>query len=233
MKTPKIRFDYSTQYNNLWRDWFKSYMKNNWKRFLEERKRKKKASHSERYRIKKTLEYIKKIEKIWRKDEKRILKELSRTTGLKWKEDSVICYIIWAGNSIAVPLTVIVHNDTNDFIDTLIHELIHYLLVDGDKNSKLSVNAQNYFSNKYKNEKRNVIHHILLFAIMQHTYLKFFDMERFEKHIDISKSSPDYARAWQIVQKEGCQKIIREFRKCTKTEFLAAPKTKGFRARIK
>lgn len=168
---------------------------------------------SERNRIKKTSEYIGKVEKSWRKDENKVLAELSKITGLKWKEKSLICYIVWLCKGMSLPLTVRVYDDTNDFVDSLIHELIHYLLVDGN-NSELSMKARNYFNKRYRDENQNVIHHILLFAIMQHVYLRFYNMERLERHANIHRQfSSDYARAWQIVQKEGYQNIIREFRK--------------------
>ncbi len=211
MRTPKIIFEYSTQYNNLWTDWFKAYEKDIWKKFLRDKKRMKKTPLSERNRIKKTFEYIEKVEKSWKKDERKILEELSGITGLEWTEEFIICYIIWVGKNIGIPLTVRVHSDTDEFINTLIHELIHYLLVYGN-NSKLSLKARNYFNRKYRNENQKVISHIPVFAIMQFIFLKFFDMKRLEKHINMMKSSPDYARAWQIVQQEGYHNIIREFR---------------------
>lgn len=83
MKAPKIFFNYSTQYNSLCRDWFKAYMSDTYNKRMKEMKKNGKKSLSEQQRIKKTFEYIQKVEKIWRKDEKKVLAELSKITGLE------------------------------------------------------------------------------------------------------------------------------------------------------
>lgn len=80
--------------------------------------------------------------------------------------------------------------------------------------NKVSKKALKYFEKKYENENDEIASHVLLFAIMQNIYLKFYNMERLERHTSMHKySMSNYARAWQIVQQEGYQNIIHEFKK--------------------
>ena len=71
-----------------------------------------------------------------------------------------------------------------------------------------------YFYNNYKNESPLTIRHISLHAIHVHTYLKFFNEERMERDIKIEHN--DYVRAWEIIQKEVHENIVRELMNRTK-----------------
>lgn len=162
--------------------------------------------------MKEVLKYIKNVEKIWRKNEKKILSELSRITGLKWKEDFIYCYVVGSCRPFSDPLTMPMYNDKNYFIDTLIHELIHQLFTQ-EGNIKQTSKAWKYVERKYRSETGKTRTHIPLQAILSYIYITFFDEKRLKKDI-ISKSFfYDYKRAWQIVQQEGYQNIIRDFRK--------------------
>lgn len=152
--------------------------------------------------------YIKKAEKTWQGEEKKILSEISKITGLKWKEKSIICYVV--GNCIPFsdPLTLKVYSgDYDRFVDVLIHELIHHF------DTGHSSAVWKYYNKKYKNESRKTIIHIFVHAFHQHIYLKFFGEKRFKKEILIASKYPDYKRAWDIVREEGYQNIISDFRK--------------------
>jgi len=78
----------------------------------------------------KVLNYIKKVEKLWRKEEKKVLQELIRITYLKWRAKSITCYIVGRCKPFSDPLTMPVYEKCPDyFIDVLIHELIHNLFI--------------------------------------------------------------------------------------------------------
>lgn len=152
--------------------------------------------------------YIIKAEKRWQVLENNILSEISKITGLKWEEKSIICYVV--GNCIPFsdPLTLKVYNrDYDRFVDVLIHELIHHF------DTEYSSVVWKYYNKKYKNESRKTITHIFVHAFHQHIYLKFFEKKRFKKEILIASKYPDYKRAWDIVKAEGYENIIKEFKK--------------------
>ena len=198
MMTPKIIFRYSRVYDA----WIKGAV-----------------IGKEKFRIpskrtaRKILNYIRKIEKIWKKNKEEILKEISRITKLPWKEDVIYCYVIEKGNfGLSDPLTLPIKKKLNIFIDFLIHELIHRIFATRE-NFQTSKKAWDYIYRKYKNENEKTKIHILIQAVHNHIYLRFYNEKRLKRDIQWASSKRDYKRAWQIVQKEGYQKIIEEFRK--------------------
>ena len=84
---PKVIFRYSWIYDELRREKWKK--KSNY--YLSPRK---------------VLNYVRKAEKFWRKDEKKILIELSKLTKLKWEEKEIHCYVVGRGIAFSDPLTV-------------------------------------------------------------------------------------------------------------------------------
>lgn len=88
-------------------------------------------------------------------------------------------------------------------IPTITHELIHNLL--------LGANLE-YVKKEYPEEARKVRVHILVHAIHEHIYLKFFEKERLERDKERMASIPEYKRAWDIVEKEGHERIVEKLR---------------------
>jgi hypothetical protein len=190
---PKVKFKYSHIYDRGWKDWIKVYKK----------------IKPQDLSAEEVLNYIKEIEPLWRKEEKRICSELAKITGLKWRDKEIVCYVVGDCRPFSDPLTLPAYRNREFFIDVLTHELIHQLFVQADNTEK----AWQRIHRKYKKESFITRIHIPLHAIHWHIYAKFFGEERLQ--LDISKASkfPEYKRAWEIVKKEGHEKIIREFRK--------------------
>ena len=197
MKTPRVIFKYSWIYDKNWKIWIKLYP------------RMAKLPWPSATEIK---NYIKKIEKFGSKDGKRVLDEISKVIGLKWTED-IKCYVVGHARGFSDPLTLGVMKDPNDFIDTLVHELIHQILAAQKGNKKRTSKAWDYIYKKYKDESVSTKNHIPVHAIHNHIYLKFFGKKRLEKDINHCQRFPDYKRSWEIVEKEGYENIIKEFRK--------------------
>jgi hypothetical protein len=194
---PQIVFRYSWIYDQNWREWIKIY----------------KIKTGKYPSTNQILNYIKKIEKLWRKDEKKILEELSKISGLTWKSEVICCYVVGRCIPFSDPLTLPVYNKYPDyFIDVLVHELIHQLFTQNG-NIERSRNAWNYINRKYRKESRTTRIHIPLHAIHSHIYLNFFGEKRLNRDVKLISFLLDYKRSWEIVQKEGYQKIIREFTK--------------------
>lgn len=194
MNVPKIIFRYSWIYDEIWKEGKKKYRK----------------KIQEYPSPKQILNYIEKVEKLWRSDEKKILSELSKITRLKWKSDYIYCYIVGRCRPFSDPLTIPVYKKLDYFIDVLIHELIHQLFIQ-DGNLEKAKKAWNYIDRKYKKESRKTKNHILLHAIHSHIYLKFFNEKRLKRDIGTISFLPDYKKSWEIVQKEGYENIIQEF----------------------
>lgn len=194
---PKIIFKYSWIYDQNWKGWIKIY----------------KRKYQKYPSAKQILNYIKKVEKLWRKNEERILEEISRVSSLKWKSRYIYCYVVGRCIPFSDPLTLPVYDKHPDyFIDTLTHELIHQLFTQ-DNNLKKSEKAWGYINRKYKKESLTTRIHIPLYAIHSHIYLKFFNEKRLKRDIKLMSFLQDYKIAWGIVQKEGYKNLIKEFTK--------------------
>lgn len=192
MVVPRVYFLYSWVYDDEHRKFYNNYIK--------------------QYPSKKKTEnYIKEIEKIWRGMENKIFKDISRIAGLKWKWKNIVCYVVGYGSPISDPLTLpIYQNDGKLFIETLTHELIHQLLL---QNSGLEKYDRTW-NHIYKKESDNVKIEVVVFAIQSHIYLKFFGEKRLKKDIQMCKNwkLKDHIRAWEIVQRDGYENIVNEFR---------------------
>jgi hypothetical protein len=197
MIIPEVIFRYSYVYDEIWKECSKIY------------KRKFKEYPSPR----KIINYIEKVKKLWRKDEKKILRELSKITGLKWKSKYIVCYVVGKCIPFSDPLTMSIYEKQLDyFIDTLIHELIHQLFIQ-ERNYEKTKKSWSYIFRKYSKESENTKIHIVLYAIHTHIYLKFFNEKRLKRDIEQISFLPDYKRAWEIVQNDGYKNIIREYTK--------------------
>jgi len=190
---PRVIFVYSWIYDKNWSEWIKVY------------KKKKKKSYPS---IKKVQNYIKRIEKVWRKEEKSILKELSKITKLQWKEKEIKCYIVGRCIPFSYPLTMRVYKKDYRFVDVLTHELIHQLFI---QNSEKTQKAWPHIKRKYRNKPFITKIHIPLHAIHMHIYMKLFDKKRLNADITACRKAKEYKISWEIVQKEGYQNIIDDF----------------------
>lgn len=195
-KYPKIIFRYSWIYDQIWQ-----------KGWLE-KVRGKKEGYPPPGKI---LSYIKKVEKSWKKEEQKILRELAKVAHLTWKIEKIDCYVVGRCVPFSCPLTMPVYEKYPDyFIDVLIHELIHNLFI---QNEEITEKAFQYFHKKYKKQSLHTRIHIPLQAIHSHIYYRFFNENRLKRDIKFINFLPDYKKSWQIVQKEGYQNIINEFTK--------------------
>jgi len=165
--------------------------------------------------------FVKKVEKKWRPIEKKVLKEAAKFAGAGWEVPVVICYVPKYNLYVPFshPLTIGMIKPigrkykVSDYIDTLVHELLHGLL---SPRNKRTAEAVGKFMLKYKNERLKTRTHILLHAVHKHLYLKFFGEKRLEKDIKNCQRRPEYGRAWEIVEAEGYKNIIAKFRKYLK-----------------
>lgn len=195
MLIPKIVFKYSWIYDQNWKRWIKNY-----------------GFRSGKYpSTLQVLNYIKRLEKGWRKIHRSVLTEMSTIVGLGWKSKTIDCYVV--GNCIpfSEPLTMCIYDKLDASIDSLTHELIHRLFTDG-KNLEESTRSWNYIFRKYRKEPHTTKIHIPLHAIHEHIYMTFFGEKRLKRDIKWISYLPDYRRSWKIVQEEGYQNIIKEFR---------------------
>ena len=193
---PKVEFRYSDVYDRCSRN------SSDVQSYLRDR--------NQAYPSKKEIiDYMKKLEKLWRKQEEKTFKEISRISKLKWKEARIICYVIGCGIPFSEPLTIIYGKNTERSINTLVHELIHQLIQ--VQNPEKYMNWHEDVIKKYSKETILTKNHILLSAIHWKILEKFSGEGAVEKEIKKYEKHPDYKKAWEIVEKEGADNTIKLF----------------------
>jgi hypothetical protein len=190
----KIVFKYSWIYDDQFRQGYKSF----------------KDKPSYKYPSKEMiLKFKNELEALWKKDGDSVLAELSKVTGLKWKEEKITCYIVGWSMAFSDPLTLPVYKNAQDGFDSLTHELVHQLFIQNEEKEDA---VWKYFLTAYKNEPYNTRIHIPVHAIHEHIFRKLFSKERLEDEIKVMASYKDYKRSWEIVTKEGYKNIIKKFK---------------------
>ena len=149
------------------------------------------------------------------KNGNKILYEMSKVTGLKWPRNFIECtvafYAPWGGFS--SPLTLTIDKDIKYEIETLVHELSH-VLTWGNRKKVLWPESNSGIYKKYKNETFNAKLHFPIHAIVTLVFKKIFREHADEylkyEHKWYSPRSKDYISSWEIVEKEGPEKILKE-----------------------
>jgi len=152
--------------------------------------------------INKIWRYTQNLQKAWSKIEKKALKTLSKVSGLKWKKDIEVHIVSYPVIAFSEPLTLCSRRPIKEQIKILLHELIHNILIQNMVFIKLS--------KKYGKISFTTSIHVLVHAIEKEAVLKLFGEKELKKVIVYCEKSPDYKKAWDIVEKEGSKKIIRD-----------------------
>lgn len=159
------------------------------------------------------IEYIRdKInywEKLWdeKNNQHKILKTISDLTK-SIPDRSLECFVVGGGiNPMSTPFIMPIlgrdgERTDEQFIDTMIHELLH-IFVSGQKN---------YFKfvrEKYENESVSTQNHIIIYAFLEKIFKDLFN----SKPLDYSRTDmPEgYNRAIEIVKEVDSENLIEEY----------------------
>lgn len=167
---------------------------------------------------KETKEFIDQLNTEWNKIGSKVLEVLNEESGLKWKEEKIICYVIKRStmHPISDPITIPIEVEmgekvfplsVNRYIDMFIHELIHNLM---DQNED---ETEEYFGKVfdiYKEEEFDTTIHVLLHALHKKVFEQAFDEDRLKAEIEANNFYDAYKRSWDIVEEKGADKIISE-----------------------
>lgn len=180
---PKLEFNYSWIYDQMIHEW----------------QGKKYGGYSP-----KIERYKNRLEKEWRKIERKAFDVISEVSGLKWKKPVIDCYIVEETKCFSMPLTIEPRKKLKNLIKTIIHELVHNIIV-----QNLDRLRQKNYSKKYGKLSRKTEIHILVHAILKEALLKLYGEKQTRKLIESYDKYPkDYRKAWEIVEQEGSRKII-------------------------
>lgn len=149
-------------------------------------------------------EYRKRLQEIWDKVERKVFNTISKVSGLEWHKPIIDCYVVQKAIPFSMPLTIRIKKDMEDQIETIIHELIHNILVQNRDRRK----KKDY--RRYGKLSKTTKIHILVNAIEKETLLKIYGKRKTKRLIKKYEKWPDYKKAWEIVEKEGSKKIIKD-----------------------
>ena len=155
---------------------------------------------------------VKEYEKAWFKDNigERILRAMTSVTGLTFAQNIIDVYIVnpdirW---SISDPMILGGGIKPSEMPRWLAHELIHRLAADNTTGINWHFVTQKVYKHKYKKESISTLNHVMIHAILEAIYTKLGLTNEIIHDIEDHKNNHNYARAWEIVEAEGYQKII-------------------------
>ncbi len=161
---------------------------------------------------KEILKRIKKYKEEWAKYENVILYGVCDILGFNFKRNIIDVHIV-SGNSRQFSDPIIIKSgfSPDEFVDILTHELLHLLFQDN-----VDIFPTSILNAIFSDESRTVKNHILTYAVLKFLYIDILhDTRRLERNILNSKrhGSPDYIRAWEIVENKDYREIITDLKK--------------------
>lgn len=153
-------------------------------------------------------------QKAWNKYEAQILKALYKTTGLKFKQNTIDVYIAPWFKAFSDPMVIGVKFEPDHFVDILTHELLHRLLTDNTKLKNIDLHKEWKKLFGKKHTFKTLVHipvHAFHKAIILDELEEPERLEREMKKIQEHKAT-DYLSSWNYVQKNDYKKIIRQLK---------------------
>jgi hypothetical protein len=160
----------------------------------------------------KIREYLEEVSEAWRPRQRSLLNNISNLSGLPWKEETVVCYVVGRGIPMSDPLTMpLYENNTELFIEKLIHELIERLVMH-PKNLKLRGDFWEGMFRAMAEDGVKVSYMVPVKAIYHEILKKHFPSATGPEESLITRNL-DYRRAWEIVNNIGSSSVIERFRR--------------------
>ncbi|MEP7103883.1 MAG: hypothetical protein ABI721_04210 [Candidatus Dojkabacteria bacterium] len=196
--TPVIEFKYSDVYDKHWLEYFKLLKLD--------------SNYPSKQDI---FGRIEEAETYWKNNGAKILESISKQSGLEWKSEKIIVYLVGKAVPFSSPLTMSVWlNKMQDktlrsWINVLTHEIIHNILVDNSWGKMM--NLKNYLESLGDIAKKTYVH-IPVHAIHSLVYKDVFTDEDFLADIENTKNiDKDYFDAWSVVLEKGDKNIVEMF----------------------
>lgn len=195
MDTPEVRITYSRLLDPFFRSLFEFQMG---------------RDASTKYPApKETLSIIEKFCDAWQQQEK-VLGFMQGLLSLQFYQNVIDVHVVGVIQyPISSPMVISSTKSATQFVDALVHELLHRLLSDNTK--KIPVGK--VLLELFPKETRLCRNHIVVHAVLEKIYRDFFkDAARLAAVRERDQNAPDYKRAWQLVDTNGANKVIARFK---------------------
>jgi hypothetical protein len=141
---------------------------------------------------------LKEIEKSWRKVENKVMKEIEKTSKLKFKGNAT-CFLVkhMGYNALSHPLTIKMNNDYNKFNDVLLHEMIHLILVQSVESKELLYSLNRLYPKK----DRSFIAHLPLLLIERRVIENLFGDKHYKNILKEDNEIEGLREVWEETNK--------------------------------
>jgi hypothetical protein len=156
--------------------------------------------------------YIDGVKGKWRPRQRRVLSAISRISGLAWREDSIVCYVVGRGVPMSDPMTIPIYPERTDlFISKLVYCLVERMLMN---NANLDAKRR-FWENMFRSLSEDgvkVSYLVPVNAIYKELFRKHFRTGQTSEEGLLTRNL-DYRRSWEIVNSIGPESIIESFRR--------------------
>jgi hypothetical protein len=156
--------------------------------------------------------YIDGVKGKWRPRQRRVLSAISRISGLAWREDSIVCYVVGRGVPMSDPMTIPIYPERTDlFISKLVYCLVERMLMN---NANLDAKRR-FWENMFRSLSEDgvkVSYLVPVNAIYKELFRKHFRTGQTSEEGLLTRNL-DYRRSWEIVNSIGQESIIESFRR--------------------
>lgn len=157
--------------------------------------------------------YMEQVSGAWKPLQKKILNAIAKTSGLPWREDSIVCYLVGRGVPISDPLTMpIYENQPGLFIEKMTYQLIERMVMH-PRNLHSHGRFWEGMFRSMSEDGVKVSYMVPVNAIFRDLQSRYFSSSSEGKSL-LTKNL-DYRRAWEIVDTLGHSEIIERFRRGT------------------
>lgn len=151
----------------------------------------------------------------WQPLEQKILGGMCEILGLTFRQNIIDVYIAPRFHAFSDPMVIGVTYESDKFVDTLTHELLHRLLTDNTKvpsDTRFLAEWKKLFG---KSHTFNTLVHIPVHAIHKAIYLDVLnEPRRLKRDVKFVKdyNDTDYIKAWEYVESNDYKEIIKKLK---------------------
>ena len=161
----------------------------------------------------KIREYIEEVKEAWKPKQKTLLNAIAKNSGLPWREDAIVCYVVGRGVPMSDPLTMPLYENNRDlFIEKFVHELIERILMH-PRNLEVKQDFWEAMFRAFSADGVKVSYRVPVDAIYSEIHAKYFKLSKAYTDESLMTRNLDYRRAWELVNELGHKKIIEQFRR--------------------
>jgi hypothetical protein len=156
-------------------------------------------------------DYIEEVSQNWKSRQRTILNSITRTSGLPWQEDLILCYLVGRGLPLSDPLTMpLYEGQPETFLEKMTYQLVERMVMH-PRNLKSQSGFWEAMFRSMSEDGVKVSYMVPVNAIFRELQSRYFQTQDPSKSL-LTKNM-DFRRSWEIVDSLGHSTIIERFRR--------------------